>query len=428
MKIFSRLVLFVLVTAVLSMTFGVVAAQDQVTLNLWIFEGEDVFLPAVLDAFQAEHPNITVQITDIPEDEYVTKIDTAMLAGEPPDIGYIYERRWVVGDYFLQLDDAVAAAGINLDDYNVGGMTQACLVDDHVYCIGTYTGAVLMFYNKDIFDAAGVPYPSATEPMTIDEYADMALKLTKPADNIADRIWGGDADATIWWMDAHNLFSPDGRSVDGYLNDEATAHTYQVIADMRAQGSVISAADASLVAGADLLSSGQLATSIIDNAVAVPQLEAQGVNWGAAVPPVEKAGDLPWVALWSDGLGIFKLSQHQEAATEFALFLATRGNELRMSVTGDLPLNMKLAQDQNWAGDSQGRKDVLAAVKTARPPLFIPDYWGVLDPVWEAFNGMMIEDGMSAQDALNEITPEVQDNLDEAWATWDQVVASASSS
>lgn len=427
MRNFTRIFLFVLLAALLSMTFSIVAAQDEpVTLNLWIFEGEDVFLPAVIDAFQAEHPNITIQITDIPEDEYVTKIDTAMLAGEPPDLGYIYERRWVVGGYFLPLDDKIAAAGINIDDYNVGGMTQACQVDDHVYCIGTYTGAVLMFYNKDLFDAAGVPYPSATEPMTIDEYADMAHKLTVQSDNIDQRIWGGDADTTIWWMDAHNIFSEDGRSVEGYLNDEATAHTYQVIGDMHTNGSIISASEASLVAGADLLSTGRLATSIIDNAVAVPQLEAQGINWGAAVPPVEKAGDLPWVALWSDGLGVFNLSAHKDEAAMFATFLGTRGNELRLEVTGDLPLNMRLAEEANWAGDSEGRKEVLAAVKTARAPLFIPDYWGVLDPVWDVISGLMLEDGMSAQDALNEVTPDVQDNLDEAWHTWEQVAQTSS--
>jgi multiple sugar transport system substrate-binding protein len=375
----------------------------------------------VIGAFQAEYPHITVQITDIPENEYVTKIDTALLAGEPPDLGYIYERRWIVGGYFMPLDDMVNEQAINIDDYNVGAMSQACLVEGSVYCIGTYTGAVLMFYNKDMFDAAGIPYPSATEPMTIDEYADMALQLTIQSDNIEERIWGGDAGATIWWMDARNFFSEDGRTAIDYINDEATAHTHQVIADMRAQGSVISATDASLVAGVDLLSTGQLATSIIDNAVAVPQLEEVGINWGAAVPPVEQAGDLPWIPLWSDGLGVFTQSDSPEEAALFATFLGTVGNELRLEVIGDLPLNMSLAEEAGWAAESAGRQEVLEAVQVARPPLFIPDYWGVLDPMNEAFSGLMLEDGMSAQDAFNEIAPIVQDNLDEAWETWDSI-------
>jgi ABC-type glycerol-3-phosphate transport system substrate-binding protein len=222
-------------------------------------------------------------------------------------------------------------------------------------------------------------------------------------------------------MDARNFFSEDGRTAVDFVNDEATIHTYQVIADMRAQGSAITSSEFSLMGGIDLLSTGKLATSIIDNAVAIPQLETAGINWGAAVVPVEQAGDLAWVPLWSDGLGVFSLSNTPEEAALFATFLGTVGNEKRIEVTGDLPLNMRLAEELNWAGESQGRQEVLEAVLTARPPLFIPDYWGVLDPVWEAFSGLILEDGMSAQDAFNEIAPQIQENLDEAWATWDAI-------
>ena len=62
------------------------------TLSLWIFEGEEEFLPALKKAFETEHPNITLKVTDIPEDNYVTKMDTALAADSPPDIGWVYER------------------------------------------------------------------------------------------------------------------------------------------------------------------------------------------------------------------------------------------------------------------------------------------------------------------------------------------------
>jgi multiple sugar transport system substrate-binding protein len=426
MKLQNRLFLFTLLAVLLILGFSTVKAQDEpVTLNLWIFEGEDVFLPTVIERFREQNPHITVQITDIPESEYVTKIDTALLAGEPPDLGYIYERRWTVGGHFLPLNDVVESQGINIDDYNVGGITQACLVEGNIYCIGTYTGAVLLFYNKDMLDAAGIPYPAPDVPMTIDEYAAMAEALTVRSDNIEERIWGSDAWATYWWMDARTLFSEDGRTVMGYVNDEATVHTHQVLGDMRTNGVVISGAEASQLAGVDLLAGGKLATSITDNAVALPLLEASGINWGATVPPVEQAGDLPWVPLWSDGLGVFAQSDNPEEAALFAIFLGTVGNELRLEITGDLPLNMTLAEEANWAGDSGGRQEILAAVQTAREPLFIPNFWGVVDPIAEAFDGLMLEDGLSAQEAFDEVTPYIQENLDEAWEVWDVVVAAS---
>ena len=90
-----------------------------------------------------------------------------------------------------------------------------CTYEGKVYCIGTYTGAVLLFYNKDLFDAAGVPYPSSTEPMTIDEYAAMIKRLSKPSDDIKKRVWGGDAGAAYWWADRSTMFSADGRKIEG---------------------------------------------------------------------------------------------------------------------------------------------------------------------------------------------------------------------
>lgn len=407
-----------LLVAILSLSFSAVAAQEPVVLDLWIFEGEGEFLPTVIEAFQAEHPNITVQLTDIPESEYVTKIDTALLAGEVPDLAYIYERRWMEAGMFLPLDDAIAAQNINMDDYNLGAL-YGCMHEGHVYCIGTYTGAVLMFYNKDMLDAAGIPYPSPTEPMTIDEYAELAAKLSVPNADLSQRIWGSNISPTYWWMDARNFFSEDGRVAEGYFNDEATTHTHQVIADMMAQGSAISASESAQFTGVDLISTGQLATAIIDNVVAIAQLETAGVRWGATVVPVEKEGDAPWVAVWSDGLGVFTGSNTPEEATLFALFLGTKGNEMRLQITGDLPLN--LTQAEAWAGDHEGRQEALAAVQMARPPLFIPDFWGVMDPINEAFDGLMLLDGLSAQEAFDEMAPIVQENLDEAWATWDQI-------
>jgi ABC-type glycerol-3-phosphate transport system substrate-binding protein len=222
-------------------------------------------------------------------------------------------------------------------------------------------------------------------------------------------------------MDARNFFSEDGRTAMGYFNDEATIHTHQVIADMRAAGSAINASDATMMEGIDLLPTGQLATSIIDNVVALRLLEASGIRWGAAVVPVEKEGDLPFVPVWSDGLGVFSASDHPEEAKLFATFLGTEGSRLRMETTGDLPLNMRLAEELNWAGDSEGRQEILAAVQMARPAIFIPDYWGVIDPMVLAFDSLMIEDGLTAQEAFDEVAPLVQENLDESWATWDQI-------
>jgi multiple sugar transport system substrate-binding protein len=397
-----------------------VESGEVVTVQLWGFAGEYEFLPQVIEQFEAEHPNIKIELTDIPEGDYVTKIDTALLANDPPDIGYVYERRWLKAGKFLPLDDFLETEGIDVKDYNVGAMSGNCMYEGKIYCLGTYTGAVLLFYNKTLFDNAGVPYPSATVPMTIDEYAQMIKKLSVPSEDIQQRVWGGDAGAPGWWIDRLTMFNEDGTKVDGFINDEATIHAYQVIADMQKDGSVMTAAESQLMEGTDLLAQGKLATSIIDNAVAIPTLEKAGIKWGAAPPPVEKKGDLPFTPTWTDSYGVFTAADHPDEAREFLAYLIKVGNEIQLEL-GNLSLNLKLAEEKNYAGDSEGRKEALQAIQVGgREILDVPGFWDVIDPTWDGFN-QIVEEGRTAEEVLNEIAPIMQETLDQNWETWNSI-------
>ena len=392
--------------------------EEPVTLNIWVFEGENAVFDELIKTFNTDNPNITVVVTDFPEADYTTKIDTALIAGEPPDLGFIYEPKWIKSGAFLALDDMVAKQGIKTADYNQGAWGRDCQLDGKLYCIGTYTGVILLFYNKDIFDKAGVAYPSATEPMTMDEYADMCAKLTTKSDVLEKKIWGCDADIPIWWHDWRNFISPDGRKIDGYVNDAATVHSFEALLKLRTDGSVISATDSASMEGTDLLATGNLATTIVDNVVAIQTLEKAGLNWGAALVPVEQKGDKAWVTGWTDGYGVFSASKHPQEALSFLAYMATKGQEVRLGL-GDLPLNMTFA-DQ-WTGDSKGRQEAVNAIKLAGPNLFVPGYWDTTGPLYDGFYGAIIEDGRPVGEVLNELAPQMQETLDQAWETWDSI-------
>jgi multiple sugar transport system substrate-binding protein len=395
------------------------AGQEAVKLQLWGFAGEYEFLPQIIDDFHALHPNITIEITDIPEGDYITKIDTALLAKEPPDLGYMYERRWLKTGAFAPLDATLQQAGINIDDYNKGVMAH-CSYEGKVYCIGTYTGAVLLYYNKDLFDAAGIAYPSSTVPMTIDEYAVMIKKLTKQSDDVNQKVWGGDAGAAHWWIDWQTMFSADGRKTEGFINDEATIHFYDVVSKLPKDGSVMTSAESQLLQGTDLLAQGKLASTIVDNAVAIPTLETAKIRYGAAVPPVEKAGDLPYTPTWTDGYGVFTNSKHPDEAKMFLTYLVKVGNEKQLE-RGTLSLNLKLAAEKNYGADNEGRKETLEAINVgSRPVSEIPGFWDVVGPLEDGFT-QMVEDGTPPSEVLNSIAPDMQKKLDESWEVWDSI-------
>jgi multiple sugar transport system substrate-binding protein len=397
------------------------SAGEQVTLTLWIFEGEEEFLPALKEEFEKQNPNIVLEITEIPEDQYVTKIDTALAANDPPDIGFVYggQQRWLKAGKFLPIDEMLAENNIQPADFNQNAMSLYCSYEGKYYCIGSYTGAVLLFYNKDMFDAAGIPYPSATEPMTIEEYADLARRLSVNSDDINQRVWGGSSGTNWWYADWANIYSEDGRTVEGYLNDEPTVRTYQLLADLVREGAAPSGADMQLLGDIDLLSQQKQAMSITDNFVAVANMEAAGLRFGAAPPPVEQRGDAPFIITWTDAFGVFSESDHPQEAMKFLSFLATEGNRMRNDFD-TMPLNMKLAEEIGWDSKNDGRAETLQAISLARSVIFVPGFYEITGgPVEDAFNAMI--EGAPAQEALDEAAALIQDDLDTAWETWDQI-------
>lgn len=398
------------------------ASDEKVTLTLWIFEGEEAFLPRLVESFEAAHPNITLEITEIPEDQYVTKIDTALAANDPPDIGFVYggQQRWLKAGKFLPLEEMFQQNGIDPAQYNQNAMSLYCLYEGKYYCIGSYTGAVLLFYNKTMFDEAGIPYPSATEPMTVEEYYDLAKRLSKQSDDINQRVWGGSAGTTWWYMDWATHFSQDGRKADGQVNDAATVRTYELMADLVANGYAPSDADMQLLGDVDLLSQGKQAMAITDNFVAVANMEAAGIPFGAAPPPVEQRGDKPFIITWSDAFGVFSQSDHPTEAMQFLAFLATEGNRLRVE-SDTMPLNMNMASDLGWDAKNDGRKETVQAISLARPVIFVPGIYEITGgPMGDAFN-QIIEGSMEPQDAMDEAAAAIQADLDQAWETWDQI-------
>jgi multiple sugar transport system substrate-binding protein len=314
----------------------------------------------------------------------------------------------------------VSQKGINLADYNQGIVKDMCALDGKLYCLGTYTGAVLLFYNKDMFDAAGLAYPSPTVPMSIDEYGAAAAKLTKPNADIKLRVYGGSAGASNWWADHDARFSPDGRKIDGYLNDDATIHEYEVLADMVKKGYAPSAADSALLGtDVDLLSTKQQAMFIIDNIIAIKDLEQTDIHWGAAPVPVEKKGDQPWVSVWTDSIGVFSQSKHPQEALDYLAYMANEGNTLRVKF-GMYPLNNKIAKESNWAGDSTGRSEVMQAINLAHAGVFTPGFWDATGPEDDAFN-FIVEGTKTPKQALDDAAKLGQEQLDKAWATWDAI-------
>ena len=150
----------------------------KMTVSVWDNASSPQF-QAMADAFMEKHPEVEVELIDTQADEYDNKL-TVMLAGgdSDPDVIMVKNAETQVTmkdkNQLLDLTDYIARDGVDLSLYN--GAAEQLQMDGKQYTLPFRQDWYMLFYNKDLFDAAGVGYPS--DDMTWDEYEALAKQMT----------------------------------------------------------------------------------------------------------------------------------------------------------------------------------------------------------------------------------------------------------
>ncbi len=161
---------------------GYSATQQQVIKYVrWSSASqEEANFRKIIDAFMQKNPTIKVEATFGSWNSYFDKLSLAIASSTTPDVvsmsnsvGSAYYR-----DVFADLTPYIKKDKIDTKKL-VPNLMDAFTLNKKVYCMPTDLAIWGMMYNKDIFDAAGIPYPSATKPMTWDQFLDLAQKFTK---------------------------------------------------------------------------------------------------------------------------------------------------------------------------------------------------------------------------------------------------------
>jgi multiple sugar transport system substrate-binding protein len=394
------------------------SSGERVTIDLWTFDEED-FLGSLESAFEAANPNIDLNVTAYPEENYGIKLDTAIAAGKEPDLTLYPGPDEIRAGLFLPIDDMLAEEGIDVSTYVPAivdpGDELSCNWEGQLYCLGTFAGSVQMLYNKDLFDAAGIPYPAPWPPMTPDEFVDIACQLTDPENG----VWGGAASDPLAYMPEDMFYSADGRTATGYVNGPEVVHQFDLLASGYERGCFPSpnAVDP-WSQGKDYFSKGQIGMVITDFA-GLKKVESAGINYGSTAPPTPD-GVEPFFFVWTDSVGVMSSSEHPDEAMAFIAFLATDGQSIRYETTGDIPLDLAMADQVNWAKGIPGRQDGLEVLSHARPRLFIPNRGDVSENPYNDAWGFVLAGEKTAQEALDDAAEAIQENLDKAWEHWDE--------
>lgn len=278
------------------------------------------------EAFMASHPGIKVEVSIFPSKGFKDRVATAIAAGQGPDIWYTYYVPEIAEEGFLEdLTPYMERDGVDPNKWFPIGRIRA-LYKGHYFGLPRDATAAVIAYNKDIFDAAGIPYPEAG--WTIWDYRYLANVLTDHEAGIygAGGI-AGDVGIFMWSPFAYNLgaefVSPDGRKVQGYLDSPEAIAALKFGMDLTAVDKVTPPPGLRQQFGELIFLSGKVAMQIVSTWELPPLREKAKFAWAVVEPPRFSKESTP--IAWTDSYVyyLWSGSKHKEAAWEFLKFLVS---------------------------------------------------------------------------------------------------------
>ncbi len=155
------------------------AAGGQTTLKWSVWDiGSTTYYQPLIDAFEKAHPDVKIEMVDLGSTDYQTVLATE-LTGSGSDFDVVTVKdvpgyMTLVNKGVLEsLDSYIKSAGVDLAQYK--GLTDQITVDGKLFELPFRNDFWVLFYNKDIFDKAGIAYP--TNDMTFEQYDALARSL-----------------------------------------------------------------------------------------------------------------------------------------------------------------------------------------------------------------------------------------------------------
>lgn len=149
--------------------------KKKATLVFWgVFDDSDAFKPLIED-FKAVFPNVKIEYRKKTIEDYEEDLVDALAEGRAPDI-FMIHHTWMAkhAAKLLPMPETL----MTVKDYQetfVDVASQDFITEGGIYSLPLYTDTMALFYNKDLFNNAGVSSP----PATWDEFQDTVKKLTK---------------------------------------------------------------------------------------------------------------------------------------------------------------------------------------------------------------------------------------------------------
>ena len=210
------------------------ADGEQITLKWSIWdEASTPYWSALVDAYKEVAPNVTIEMVDLGSTDYQTVLATE-LSGSGSDLDVVTIKdvpgyaTLVQKDAIISLDELIERDGIDLSQY--AGIPEQLMVNGSLYEMPFRSDFWVIYYNKDLFDAKGVAYP--TNDMTFEEYDALAREMTDTT--FGSQVYGAHYHT---WRSAVQLFAVlDGKHTILEGNYDFFKPYYEMVLNQEADG------------------------------------------------------------------------------------------------------------------------------------------------------------------------------------------------
>jgi multiple sugar transport system substrate-binding protein len=290
--------------------------DDGTSLTLWTRAPLEKQAKLLVDAYNASHKN-QVELTVVPNDDYVAKVGAAAGSGGLPDLfaaDIVYVPNWVKQGLFQDISKQID--GLSYKDAINKGHLAAGTADGKEHVLPFVLDLSMLFWNKELFTEAGLDPEQG--PTNLAEYAADAKKiqaLNKPGVyGTATGLNCGGCLVFTWfpsvWADGQQVMNDDGTK--SLLNSDTAKDIYSTWADMWKSGAVLPASkDEAGPTWTAAFTEGKVGLMLYPATL----LSSTKFDVGVAGIPGPKGGGSTFVG--GDGIGISKDSKKAAQAWNF---------------------------------------------------------------------------------------------------------------
>lgn len=159
---------------------GSKSSSGEATLTYAIWDkNQEPGMRKMADAFEKKNPGIKVNVEVTAWDQYWTKLDAAASGGSLPDVFWMHSNqsaRYASNGILMDLTDKIKGSSLTSLDKFPKDLVKVYEYDSKNYAIPKDFDTIGLWYNKKLFDEAGVAYPN--ENWTWNDFLNAAKKLT----------------------------------------------------------------------------------------------------------------------------------------------------------------------------------------------------------------------------------------------------------